>query len=220
MPTDTQEAVISNEALVAELESKLDSVSLEAKIVLKDAIKRIKNIGKYSSKFFKRDSVITIEQVSEFAINKANIRKSLEKVITREKDRGSLQVFIDRNIWIWDLCEGKTMTAIENQFNATIHRFTQKVTHEQVYKEADKLSAQKDWSISEVWNIIIAGILAGEVDTNGTGIFAYFTVKVKDQDILFRFRAFRGGDGRLSVGVCKSNWRYEWGPGCGIVLSN
>lgn len=221
MPTNTQEAVISNKALVSDLESKLDSVTSEAKKIIEDAINRIKNIGKYVSEFLKGGTIFTVGLVPELVINEANIRQSLEKVIQREKAQGNkLEVSIDNDIWSWGIMKGKIMLPIEKKFNARIYRFTQRVTHAKVQEEAGKLLIKKDWNIAEAWNIIIAGILAGEVDVNGTGIFAYFTVKVQGVDVLYRFYAYRGDDGQLSVFVRKVNRDLEWPAGFGVVLSN
>lgn len=218
MSTKTQEAVISNKALVVELESKLDSVTPEAKTILEDTIFRIKNIGK----FLKRGTLLTIEQAPELVINETNIRQSLEKVIEREKDRlNTFEVCIDHNIWNWDVLKGKTMPGIEKQFNATIHRFTQTITHAKIREEADKLSVKKDWNISEAWNIVIAGILAGEVDVKRAGIFAYFTVKVNSEDVLYRFSAFRiNSNDALYVTVYEVFQDYEQRASNGVALSS
>lgn len=221
MPTNTQEAVISNEVLASDLKSKLDSVTSEARAILEDAINRIKNITKYVSEFLKRGTILTVGSAPELVVNEANILQSLEKVIQREKSRGNKKdVSIDKDIWSLDALKGVKMTAVQEQFGATIHRFTQKVTHAKVLEEADKLMVKKDWNISEAWNIIIAGILAGEVDTNGTGIFAYFTVKVQDEDILYRFRASRAYNGQLYVYVSLVHQDIMWDAGDGVVLGN
>lgn len=221
MPENTKEAVISNETLVSDLESKLTSVTSEARTILEDATNRIKNIGKYVSEFLKRGTTLIIEPASELVINEVNIRHSLERVVEREKSHGNKKdVWIDNDIWNWDALKGRTMTAIEKQFNTTIYRFTQQVAHAKVREESDKLMVKKDWNISEAWNIAIVGILAGEVDTNGTGIFTYFTVKVQGEDVLYRFLASRDDDGKLYVSVLRVFQDYEWHPGRGVVLSN
>jgi|GEM_PF-1794596 len=221
MPTNTQEAVISNETLVSDLESKLNLVTPEARSILEEAISRIKNIGKYIPEFLKRGTILTIEPAPKLIISEASIRQSLEKVIKREKTSGNkLEVYIDSDIWGWESLKGAIMPSIEKPFKAKIHRFTQPVTHVKIREEADKLFVQKDWNISEAWNIIIAGILAGEVDQNGNGIFAYFTVKVNNEDILYRFSAGRRDDGRLFVLVNEVRQDGVWDAGNGAVLGN
>lgn len=221
MATQTQEAVISNEALVSVLEARLGFVSPEAKNIIEDTINRIKNIGKYISEFLKRGTILTIEPAPELIINEASIRQSLEKVIEREKTRGNkLEVYIDNDIWGWKSLKDKTMPSIEKPFKATIYRFTQTVIHAKIREEADKLSVQKDWNISEAWNITMAGILAGEVDINGAGIFAYFTMKVNNEDTLCRFRVYRHDVGQLNVNIDKVHQDSLWSAGDGVVLSN
>jgi len=221
MSTSTQKAVISNEALVSDLESKLNLVTPEAKIIIADTINRINNIGKYISEFLKRGTSLTIGPAPELVINEANIRQSLERVIQREKTQGNKKdVWIDNDIWGCDALKGRIMTAIEKQFSVTIYRFTQQVTYAKVGEETDKLLVKKDWNIAEAWNIIIAGILAGEVDVNGTGIFAYFTVKKQGEDVLYRFDAYRNDDGQLDVYGVKVYQSLEWHAGYGVVLGN
>lgn len=173
------------------------------------------------SKFLERGVTLTVGPAPELVINEANIRSSLGKVIQREKSRGNkLDVWIDDNIWGWSDLQGEIMTAIEKEFNAIIYRFRQTITHAKVCKEAEKFSIKKDWKISEAWNIIIAGILAGEVDQNGNGIFAYFTVKVQGEDVSYRFNAYRNGDGNLHVYVREVCFVSGWNTDDGVVLDN
>ena len=211
---------IENSELATTLESQLETgITPEARTILQDAIYRIKNIGKYISTLFKRGTILTIEPAEELVINEKNIRKSLAKVIQREKDRGNeIEVLIDNDIWNWDALKNLTMPKIIKSFTSVIHRFTQTLSHQQIRDEADKFTLQKDWSIEKAWNIIIAGILAGEVDVKGTGIFAYF--KIEGNDTLFRFYAYRGDGGKLRVDVHETNLDNGWHAGDGTCLSN
>ena len=213
---------IENSELATTLESHLETgITPEARTILQDAIYRILNIGKYISTLFKRGTTLTIEPTEELVINEKNIRKSLAKVIQREKDRGNeIEVYIDNDIWNWDALKNVTMPKIIKSFTSVIHHFLQTLSHKQIRNEADKLAVQKDWNIAQAWNIIIAGILAGEVDTKGTGIFAYFTLNVDGKDILFRFNACRDGDGELGVDVFTTPLDIEWDAGNGTCLSN
>ena len=211
---------IKNSELATTLESHLETgITPEARTILQDAIYRILNIGKYISTLFKRGTTLTIPPTEELIINEENIRKSLSKVIQREKDRGNkMDTWIDTNIWNWDALKNVTMPKILKSFTSTIHRFLQILSHQQIRDEADKLAVQKDWNISEAWNIIIAGILAGEVDAKRTGILADF--KIEGNETIFHFYACRLDDGGLKVYVIKANLDSEWRAGDGVCLSN
>ena len=165
---------------------------------------------------FKRGTTLTIPPTEELVINEANIRQSLAKVIQREKDRGNeIKVGIDYGVWS-GVFKNVTMPKIIKSFTSVIHRFTQVVSHRQIREEADKVSVKKDWNIAEAWNIIIAGILAGEVDIKGIGIFAY--TKIESEYTSFRLEAQRGNDNKLRITIFWTHFDEEFDTGYGISL--
>lgn len=173
------------------------------------------------SEIFKRGTALTILPTEELVINEANIRKSLEKAIKREKDRGSkLQVWMNSDFLFWKPLEGVVMPEIIEQFTSRIYRLRQNVANKKIRTEADNLSLKKDWNIAEAWNIIIASIFAGEVDIENTGVRVYFIINIQDKNVPYFFNAYRNRSGILCIDLRKMFRAFRHYDGCGVALGN
>ncbi|MBP6908675.1 MAG: hypothetical protein KBB75_02535 [Candidatus Pacebacteria bacterium] len=197
---------MKNDELATTLESHLESgITAEAK-----------NIGKYVSSLFTRGTTLTVQPESALTISEENMNDSWKKIATREKEKGNPDPWFDEDIWKW--FKGVTIPAIANEFTSTIQRFTQTLTHKQILDEAEKMAIKKVYTWLEAKRIIENAILAGEVETRGIGIIAYF--KVEGNENFYRFLAWRHWDDRLKVGVCKVRSGKELDAGYGACCSN
>ena len=208
---------MNNDELATTLESHLrNGISAEAKSILQDAIARIKNIGKYTSSLFTRGATLTVQPKGAFHIVEKNVNDSWKNIIAREKEKLNPYPWFDEDIW--KCFNGVTIPAITNEFTSTIQRFTQTLTHKQILEEAEKMSIKKVYTWLEAKQIIENAIFAGEIETRGIGIIAYF--KVEGNENFDRLRAWRDDDGRLRVGVHEVGLVEEWIAGRGACFSN
>lgn len=169
-----------------------------------------------SSLFQKTTAIIISKNPKDFTINKDSVMKFFQSVMAKEDEKGNPTSFIDNDIWNYFL--NKTVPGVLRKFTTTVYRFLQNLTHEKILKEADSLGIKKIYSYLEALSIIRKAILLGEVDKKGTGIIVYF--KIEGIDTLCRFDAYRGGGGRLRVGVGGVGLVSEWSAGSGACFSN
>ena len=171
----------------------------------------------FTSKLLTKSTVLTISaHPATLVVNKENIKALLEEVMSRERQKENPTPWIDDDIVGW--FANQTMPAIDQPFDSAIYRFNNIITNGSILDEAEKTGVKKIYTYTESLKIALKGVLSGEVDEKGTGITAYF--QVHGNDSLFRFTAWRLGDGRLDVGVDEVSLVSKCDAGDGACFSN
>jgi hypothetical protein len=172
----------------------------EEKTFLQNVITQLENFGKFISDLFKRTTKLVVAKHDSLKISKKNEKELWQVIEEREEKAGNVKPWHDNDIV--EYFDGQLIPATDG-VTATISRFTKTLTHTQILNEGDRLGIKKIHTWLEAYLLIRQAVLNNEVDVKGTGVIAYF--KVKDNDTLYRFIAFRDVDGQLSVNVSKVN---------------
>lgn len=177
------------------------------------------NGAKVISNLFQKTTTITIlRSPKDFTINRDSVMKFFQSVMTREAEKGNPAPSIDNDIWNYFL--NQTVPGIMRKITTVVYRFLSQLSHLQILEEAENLGIKRIHSYLEALHIIRKVILLGEVDQKGTGVIVYFNFKIDGKDDLYRFRAFRNGDGKLHLDVRRVSLDYECNAGDGACLSN
>jgi hypothetical protein len=175
-----------------------------------------KIVSNFTSLLFLKTVTLEIgRQKGNFGPSESSVKNFLKQVFEREKNLGNPTPYIDNDIWKW--FTGKVMPAF-TKFSSTIYRFTKSLTHAQILEEAEKTGVKKIFTYLEAFSIVREAVLACEVDEKGKGILVYF--QLPDSTQLYRFRAYRGDDGRLCLSVNGVNPDADWDGGYGAAFSN
>lgn len=203
------------------IQNAINSLSSAEDTVFENLVRFINNgcrllIDGFVSKRFQKTNVIKIEKnAKSFTVKENSVKDFLKIVIKREKELKNPEPYVDNDLW--NYFNGKTILGFTEDLVSTIYRFLVNLTHKQILDEAESTGIKKVYTYLEGLSIIRQAILDDEVDKKGTGIIVYF--KVEGIDSLYRFRAFRLGDGQLYVRVNEAN-RSVWGAGDGACFSN
>jgi len=169
-----------------------------------------------NSTSLRKSTVLTISPTPAMLVSKENVNTLFVEVLKREEEKHNPASWIDDDIVGW--FKNQTMPAIDKPFESAIYRFNNDVTHRSILDEAEKKGVKKIYTYTEALKIVLQGVMSGEVDKKGTGIIAY--LKVDGDDQLYRFNAWRYGDGQLLVDVYEVSLGYECGAGSGACFSN
>jgi hypothetical protein len=176
-------------------------------------------IKEFVSKLFQKTKTFIIpKNPDSFTISEETVMTFLKPVLEREAKLKNIIPGIDNDIWRWFL--GKAVPGILKRFVVAVYRFIKTLTHQQILDEAESTKIKKVYTWFEALFIIRTVILAGEVNKKGKGCIVYFTFKVDDKEILYRFNADRNDDGQLVVDVGEVNLGNEWYAGRGACFSN
>ncbi len=158
------------------------------------------------------------DSFTTFTISEETVMTFLKPVLEREAKLKNIIPGIDNDIWRWFL--GKAVPGILKRFVVAVYRFIKTLTHQQILDEAERTKIKKVYTWFEALFIIRTVILAGEVDKKGKGCIVYFTFKVDDKEILYRFSAYRNDDGQLDVDVNEVDLGNECVADYGVCFSN
>lgn len=196
-----------------------NGLSPKEKTVLEKFIAEVARIARgFMSDLFRFDVTRTVEPAPQtFTINQKMIEKDFFAPIKeREEKASNPEPWLDPDTWkYWD---GMLAQGFSEKVTFSIYRFLKQLSHRAVLDEGEKQMIKKVYSFTEAKEIIRTAIFAGDVDQKGTGVFVYF--KVAGNDTLYRWHAFRYGDGQLDVNVFGVDLAYEWRAGYGVCFGN
>ncbi|MCX6753892.1 MAG: hypothetical protein NTV03_02460 [Candidatus Nomurabacteria bacterium] len=204
------------------IQNAINSLSSAEDTVFENLIRFINNgcrllVDGFVSKLFQKTNTIKVaKNPKSFTVKENSVRDFLKPVIKREKELKNPDPYVDNDLW--NYFKDKTIPGFIEDLVSIIYRFLVNLTHGQILDEAENTGIKKVYTYLEGLSIIRQAILDGEVDKKGTGIFVYF--KVEGIDTLFRFDAFRLGDGQLDVDVGGTRLGCEWRAGSGACFSN
>ncbi len=169
----------------------------------------------FTSELFEKTITLSISACAEMTISEASDTAFWETIRERERNRGAVALSFDGDMWKW--FKGTTIPA-STAFDAAIYRFKQSMTHSQILEEGEAQGVKRVYTYTEAKSLIREAILQGEVDAVGKAVIAYF--KVAGNDTLYRFDAWRGGDGSLDVNVNEVDLGSKYDSGDGVCFSN
>jgi len=183
----------------------------------------IAQLAAFVSELLRKTIMLTVPRhEKEFIVSEKSVMTFFKEVLDREKEKKKTEKnpdpYIDNDMWGWDSFKGKTIPGMASELILAIYRFLKAITHSQILDEGEAKGIKHVGTYLEALATVKAAILAGEVDEKNTGVIAYFKVAGNDQ--LFRFLAWRFGDGQLSVNVHKVALSNEYDAGDGVCFSN
>lgn len=127
--------------------------------------------------------------------------KTIKKSLLKEKD----SYYYECNDWYSKVPEKLTVSNFKTEI------FPRSMTHREILKEYSVIPYN---SYAEA--VAICASVIPTLKNDYEGRIIYF----KENEILYRFCAWRGGDGQLRVGVSRVHLGGECGAGNGVCFSN